>query len=62
MYSDQDNVISFGARNFEGGYSWDFAIKHEEEILWAVSNTGSGQIGVVLSQDVVITGSGDVHQ
>lgn len=62
LYSDRDNKITFAAWNFEGNYSWDFAVKHNEDILWAVSNTGSGQTGVVVSQDVIITGDGQVHQ
>ena len=62
LHSDRNNAVTFAAWNFEGDYSWDFAIKHDDEILWAVDSTGSGQTGVVLSQDVVIAGNGEVHQ
>lgn len=60
--SAQDNVLTFSAWNFDGQYSWDFAIKHDEDIPWAVSNSGSGQGGVVLQQDVTITADGRVRQ
>ena len=62
LCSDRNNTVTFAAWNFEGDYSWDFAIKHDDEILWAVDSTGSGQTGVVLSHDVVIASDGEVHQ
>ncbi len=62
LYSDRDNIITFSAWNFDANYSWDFAIKHDEDIKWAINNTGSGQTGVVLQQNVVITGDGKVQQ
>ncbi len=61
LYSDQDNKIAFAAWNFDSAYSWDFAIKHDEDILWAVSNSGSGQTGVVLAQDIIMTGDGKLR-
>jgi hypothetical protein len=62
LYSDRDNTITFGVWNFEESFSWDLAIKHEDEILWAASEAGGDQRGVVFWQDVTITGAGQVRQ
>ena len=60
--STRDNSIVFAAWNTDGPYAWDFAIKRDEDIPWAISSSGSGQTGVVLQQKVTITGDGRVVQ
>jgi len=62
LYADRNNTITFAAWNIDGPYAWDFAVKHDENIVWAVSNTGSGRTGIVFQQNVTVTGSGEVRQ
>jgi hypothetical protein len=60
LYQGRDNQITFGAWNVEGPYGWDFALKKDDNIVWAVSNAGGGKTGLILDQSVTITRDGKV--
>ncbi len=62
LYSNRDNKIVVAAWNFEDVYAWDFAIKRDDEILWQVTNNGTGQAGKVFSAEVIITGNGELYR
>lgn len=61
LYSNRDNKIVVAAWNFSDAYSWDFAIKRDETIVWQVNNNGSGQVGKVFSAEVLVTGNGEIR-
>jgi tetratricopeptide (TPR) repeat protein len=62
LASSHDNTVVVVAWNFDGSYSYKFDLKHDETIVWGAEKSGGGQVGVVLSQPVSISGSGEVRQ
>lgn len=60
LYRAQDNVVTAVVWNANGDYSWDFAVRQGERVIWGTQNSGSGQIGEVFFTEVVIDGEGNV--
>jgi len=60
LYSNQDNIVTAAVWNDNGNFSWDFAIREGETVVWGASNSGSGQVGEVFFKTVIIDGSGNV--
>jgi len=61
LNADGANVVTVAAWNFEGNYRWRFSLRRDDEVVWTAERAGSGIIGRIVNQDVLITPSGDVQ-
>jgi hypothetical protein len=60
LYAGVDNEVIVAVWNFDGGYSWDLAIRKDETIVWGSNNQGADKVGEVLFTSFIIDSSGNV--
>ena len=60
LYAGQDNSITAMVWNAVDDYSWSFAIRKDESIVWGSENSGSGQTGEVFFTTLTIDGEGNI--
>ena len=58
----RDNQLRMYVWNVEGKFSFDFALRRDENILWSFEHSGSGVLGEVFDYSLIITPDGDVQQ